>query len=119
MSFSSFHLYFDDDFLNHFESLYLVQGDKLPELQVVVQRHVAPRVLARLESTYADGGGGLLYAIDDSPYENRVSYLVTSLDTRFQSSSTGVFLAFHHLQQGATPLTAIPSSRSRPEGGGR
>ncbi len=100
------HLYFDDDFLDHLESLYLVKGDHLPELQVVVERRVAPRVLARLESSYAQGGGGLLYAIDDKPYENQVSYLVTSLDTRFQRSSTGVFLAFHHLTQGVEPLGA-------------
>lgn len=98
------HLYFGDDFLNHLESLYLVKGDQIPEVQVVVERRVAPRVLARLESTYADGGGGVLYAVDDSPYENRVRYLVTSFDTRFQRSSTGVFVAFHHLEQGAEPL---------------
>lgn len=98
------HLYFGDDFLNHLESLYLVEGDQMPEVQVVVERRVAPRVLARLESTYADGGGGVLYAVDDTAYENRVRYLVTSFDTRFQSSSTGVFVAFHHLEQGAEPL---------------
>ncbi|HXT50551.1 MAG TPA: carboxypeptidase-like regulatory domain-containing protein [Thermoanaerobaculia bacterium] len=100
------HLYFDDDFLDHLESLYLVQGDQLPEVQMVVERRVAPRVLARLESSYAEGGGGLIYAIDDKPYENRVSYLVTSLDTRFQRSSTGVFLAFHHLTQGVDAVAA-------------
>jgi hypothetical protein len=98
------HLYFDDDFLDHLESLYLVQGDELPEVQMVVERRVAPRVLARLESSYAEGGGGLIYAVVDKPYENKVSYLVTSLDTRFQRSSTGVFLAFHHLTQGVDPV---------------
>ena len=98
------HLYFDDDFLNQLEGLYLVRGDEIPEVQLVVERHVAPRVLARLESTYADGGGGVLYAIDETPYENKVRYLVTSFDTRFQSSRTGVFVAFHHLEQGAEPI---------------
>jgi carboxypeptidase family protein len=104
------HLYFDDDFLDHLESLYLVKGDQLPEVQMVVERHIAPRVLARLESSYAKGGGGLIYAIDDRPHENQVSYLVTSLDTRFQRSSTGVFLAFHHLTQGVEGATAPHSS---------
>jgi hypothetical protein len=106
------HLYFDDDFLDHLESLYLVEGDKLPEVQMVVERRVAPRVLARLESSYAEGGGGLIYAVDDKPYENRVSYLVTSLDTRFQRSSTGVFLAFHHLTQGVDPVAAPVAAAS-------
>lgn len=110
------HLYFDDDFIDHLESLYLVQGDELPEIQVVMQRRVAPKVLARLESSYAQGGGGLLYAVDDKPYENRVSYLVTSLDTRFQRSSTGVFLAFHHLSQGLQPThVAVPLGASLPK----
>lgn len=107
------HLYFDDDFFDHLESLYLVQGDELPEVQMVVERRVAPRVLARLESSYAEGGGGLIYAVDDKPYENRVSYLVTSLDTRFQASSTGVFLAFHHLTQGVAPMTVASSSNGQ------
>jgi hypothetical protein len=97
------HLYFDDNFLHQLESVYLVEGDQLPELQVVVERRLTPRVLARLESSFADGGGGILYAVGDTPHENRVRYLVTSLDTRFQQSSTGVFVAFHSVEQGALP----------------
>ena len=92
-------LHFNDDFFNQLESLYLVRGDELPELQVVFQRQITPQVLARLESNYAEGGGGMLYATDNSSYQNQVRYLVTSVDTRFQRSSTGVFLAFHHLEQ--------------------
>ncbi len=92
-------LHFNDDFFNQLESLYLVRGDELPEVQVVFQRQITPQVLARLESTYAEGGGGMLYATDKTSYENQVRYLVTSIDTRFQRSSTGVFLAFHHLEQ--------------------
>jgi hypothetical protein len=97
------HLYFDDDFLNQLESVYLVEGDELPEVQLVVERRLTPRVLARLESSYARGGGGILYAVGDTPHENRVRYLVTSVDTRFQQSSTGVFVAFHRVEQGAAP----------------
>ncbi|MBZ0111869.1 MAG: hypothetical protein K8J08_05380, partial [Thermoanaerobaculia bacterium] len=92
-------LHFNDDFFNQLESLYLVRGDELPEMQVVFQRQITPQILARLESNYAEGGGGMLYATDNSSYQNQVRYLVTSLDTRFQRSSTGVFLAFHHLEQ--------------------
>jgi hypothetical protein len=103
------HLYFEDDFLNRLEGLHLVQGDRVPELQLVVERRLAPRVLARLESSYGAGGGGILYAVGDQPYENRVRYLVTSLDTRFQASKTGVFVAFHQLEQGAESLSAAAS----------
>jgi hypothetical protein len=97
-------LYFNDDFFSRLESLYLVRGDQIPELQLVVERRIAPRVVARLESSLGQGGGGILYAADSSPHENRVRYLVTSLDTRFQQSATGVFMAFHHLEQGLAPL---------------
>jgi hypothetical protein len=92
-------LYFSEDVFHQLESLYLVRGDALPEVQLALQRRVSPQVLARLESSFAEGGGGILYAADAAPYENHVRYLVTSLDTRFQRTATGVFLAFHHLEQ--------------------
>ena len=43
---------------------------------------------------------------------------MTSLDTRFQSTSTGVFLAFHHLTQGVDPVAAAPPV-SLANGGGK
>lgn len=97
-------MYFSRDFFDRLESLFMVRGDTLPEVQLSVVRRIAPKVLARLESDYAAGGGGVFYATDDVPYENNVRYLVTSLDTRFQQTSTGVFIAFHHLEQSLDPL---------------
>ncbi|MCP5119544.1 MAG: hypothetical protein GY953_52760, partial [bacterium] len=99
-------LYFSGDFFNRLESLFVVRGDELPELRFRMVRHISPRILARLESNFARGGGGIFYATDNQPYENQVRYLVTSLDTRFQRTSTGVFVAFHHLQQDLNPLDA-------------
>lgn len=98
-------LYFSDDFFNRLESLLVVPGDEIPELQFRMVRQVSPKVLAKLESNFASGGGGIFYATDDQAYKNRVTYLVTSLDTRFQRTSTGVFLAFHHLEQAFDSLT--------------
>ncbi len=92
-------LYFSPDFFNRLESLFVVKGDALAELQFSMVRRIAPKVLAKLESNVASGGGGIFYATDELPYENQVRYLVTSLDTRFQQTSTGVFVAFHHLEQ--------------------
>lgn len=37
-------------------------------------------------------------------YENEVRYISTSLDTRFEETSTGVFLAFHRLEQELSPI---------------
>ena len=97
-------LYFSDDFFDRVESLYLVRGDKLPELRVGFQHKLSPNVVTKLDSSLASGGGGTFVASDGLPYENRVRYLVTSLDTKFLGSSTGVFVAFHHLQQQLDPV---------------
>lgn len=97
-------LFFNDDFFNHLESLYLVEGDELPELQFGFTRRVAPQLLARIESNVGSGGGGIFYATDRSHYENSVRYLVTSLDTHYQGTATGLFISFHHLQQELEPL---------------
>ncbi len=101
------HLYFNEDFFSRLESVYLVEGDDVPELHLAATRRLAPKVLARLSSNLATGGGGVLYATDQTSYENQVRYLVTSLDTQFEHTSTGVFVAFHHLAQQLNPIEAI------------
>jgi len=109
------HLYFNEDFFSRLESLYLVSGDNLPEVHFSATRRLTPRVIARLSSNLAAGGGGILYATDRTRYENQVRYMVTSLDTQFEQTSTGVFVAFHHLAQQLNPVeeangesTAVP-----------
>jgi hypothetical protein len=96
-------LYFSDDFFDRLESLYLVRGDKLPEVHVAMRHKIAPKVVTKLESSIAAGGGGTFFAADGRPYENRVRYMVASLDTQFLATSTGVFVAFHRLQQQLDP----------------
>ena len=96
-------LYFSDDFFDHLESLYLVRGDTLPELRFGFQHKISPKIVTKLDSSLASGGGGLFVASDGLPYENRVRYMVTSLDTKFLGTSTGVFVAFHHLVQQLDP----------------
>ncbi len=108
-------LYFSHDFFTRLESLFVVEGDAVPELQFSMVRRIAPRVLAKLESNIASGGGGIFYATDDQSYENEVRYLVTSLDTRFQTTSTGVFVAFHHLEQALNPLDRTAETASEIE----
>lgn len=97
-------LYFSRDLFDHLGNLFLVRGDRLPELQLRFRRELAPRIVATLESTLAEGGGGQVVALDDVAYVNAVRYLVTSLDTRFDTTSTGVFLAFHRLEQQLDPV---------------
>ncbi len=106
-------LYFDDGFFRNLESLYVVPGDRLPELQLAVSRRLSPNVLTRLQSNVASGGGGLFYAADRDLYHNEVRYIITSIDTQFQSTSTGLFLGFQHLQQGLSPLSGGPGDLSQ------
>lgn len=105
-------LYFNPDFFNRLESVFVVEGDSLPEVQFSMVRQISPRVLARLQSNIAAGGGGIFYATDEQAYENEVRYLVTSLDTRFQNTSTGIFIAFHHLEQNLNPVDQAQSALS-------
>jgi len=99
-------LYFSDDFFDRQESLYLVRGDKLPEVRFGFRRKLSPKVVTTLDSSVAAGGGGTFLAANGQPYENQVRYLVTSLDTQLLSSSTGIFVAFHHLEQQLDSLNA-------------
>jgi hypothetical protein len=97
-------LYFSDVVFDRLESLYLVPGDRLPELRFMVSHRLSPQIKASFESSFATGGGGIFIGADGRPYRNQVRYVVTSLDTRFLNSATGVFLAFHHLTQGQSAL---------------
>jgi hypothetical protein len=106
-------LYFSEDFFDRLQSLYLVRGDEIPELRLTVSRRLSPGIVTRLESNLATGGGGVFLAADQQPYENRIRYLVTSLDTQFQGTSTGVFLAFHQLAQELLPESASGTKSSQ------
>ena len=106
-------VYFSDDFFDRLESLYLVPGDELPEVKFALSRRLTPQILTSLQSSVAFGGGGTFMAADRKPYENQVHYVVTSLDTQFQSTATGVFVALHHLSQELEPLSG--ADRSSPQ----
>jgi hypothetical protein len=97
-------LYFNEEMFDRFESLYLVQGDEIPEMRMEITKRLTPKVLTRLESSLATGGGGTFMAADRRAYENKVQYMVTSLDTQFLDSSTGVFVAFHQISQELEPM---------------
>ncbi len=108
-------LYFSDQFADRLESLYLVRGDELPELQLTMSHKLSPQVLATLQSRLASGGGGTFVTSDRQSYENKVRYLVTSLDTQFQSTATGVFVAFHRLEQNLDPVNTPERDSARLE----
>jgi hypothetical protein len=106
-------LYFSDDLFDREESLYLVPGDRVPEVKVSLGHQILPGITTKFEASLANGGGGVFYSAPGQAYQNKVSYLVTSLDTRFKATSTGVFIAFHRLNQDLDPLSA-DSPRATP-----
>jgi len=113
----SVRLYFDDDFFRQFENLYLVRGDRLPELRFTLTRRITPQILARVSSSAGSGGGGEARLKGNHAYENQVSFLVTTLETRFKKTETGVALTFQQLSQQLDPIgiTALPSRRGETE----
>jgi Carboxypeptidase regulatory-like domain len=92
-------LYFSDVVFDRFENLYLVPGDRLPELRLMMTYRLSPHVRTQLETSVASGGGGTFFGADGRAYRNQVSYVVTSLDTHVLNTATGVFLAFRHVTQ--------------------
>lgn len=104
-------VYFSDDFFDRLESLYLVRGDELPEIRFGFRHKISPRVVTTLDSSVASGGGGTFFAANGQPYENQVRYLVTSLDTQLLASSTGIFVAFHHLEQKLDTASYLKNGR--------
>lgn len=104
-------LYFTEDFFDGLNSLYLVRGDEIPEVRLGFRRKISPSVVASLDSSLATGGGGEFISPTGQTFENQVRYLVTSLDTQVLSSSTGIFVAFHQLQQRLDPMGNLKARR--------
>ncbi|MGE5234014.1 MAG: carboxypeptidase regulatory-like domain-containing protein [Acidobacteriota bacterium] len=100
----SLRLYFSQDFFDHLENLYLVPGDHLPEVQASISRRLGKSLQAKFESSYGEGGGGLVVATNRRTYENEVRFVSTSLDTRIEPTSTGIFVAFRRIEQSLNPF---------------
>lgn len=99
-------VYFSDAIFDRDESLYLVPGDRLPEVRMLVSRRITANIKTSFESSFAQGGGGVFVGGDGHLYQNQVRYMVSSLDTHFLNSATGIFLAFHHITQDLGPVAS-------------
>lgn len=98
-------LYFSRDIFDRLESLLLVDGDQVEEVQVGLQQRLGEKILTRVSTSAAVGGGGLVRAKDGGSLRNDVRYLVASADTRFERSSTGVLVAYRWVEQQLSPVT--------------
>ncbi len=99
----SLRMYFSNDVFDHLENLYLVPGDHVPEIQASISRRLSQHVVGKLESSYGVGGGGTVLGTQRRTYTNQVRYLVTSVNARYEPTSTGVFLAFRRVEQDLAP----------------
>lgn len=106
-------LFLRDDFLASGEGLFLVPGDRLPEMHVTFGRALGDRVNARWTTTYAEGGGGAFVAANRRSYTNEVSYVSTEIDASIRPTSTGIFVAFHRVTQDLRWIP-IPGRRGSP-----
>lgn len=102
----SVRLYFSRDIFERLESLLLLDGDRVAELHFGLQQRLGEKILTRISSSAASGGGGLLRAVDGSGnnLENQVRYVIASVDTQFERSATGVLLAFRRVDQELSPF---------------
>ncbi len=101
---STVRVFFSQNFFEHTEGLFLVPGDRLPELHASLRRRLSDSIVAKFTTSLAEGGGGEFLTVERQLYDNSVSYLATTLDTTFEASSTGVFLAFHRVEQTLDPV---------------
>jgi hypothetical protein len=105
-------LFFSDEFFARSEGLFLVPGDRLPEVHASVRKRITPNVVTRVSSNYASGGGGAFLAQNRRVYENEVAYLSGAVETTFERTSTGLYVALHRLDQRLEPVWR-PTSRFR------
>jgi hypothetical protein len=105
-------LYFSDVVFDRLESLYLVSGDRLPELRLVMNNRPLPQVRTSFQTSVASGGGGTFLGGDGRTYRNQVRYVIASLDTRFLPTATGIFLAFQHMNQDLAPMGSLAALAS-------
>jgi hypothetical protein len=107
-------LFLRDDFYAGNEGIFFVPGDSLPEFQATLRRRLGEVVVASWNSSYAEGGGGAYRAGNNRWYENEVVYLSASLDTMFEPTATGVFVAFQRVEQNLDPVRRTGRRRGAP-----
>ncbi len=102
-------MYFNGDFFESSEGIFLVPGDRLPELHASIRQRLSPGIVAKVSASVANGGGGVYRSVNRRYFENQVSMVSSVIDATFERTSTGVYLSFHRLDQQLDPLR--PSRR--------
>jgi len=104
---STVRMFFSTNFFDHTEGLFLVPGDSLPELHASFRKRLSRSVVTRISASVSEGGGGVYRAVNNRFFENHVSLVSTQIDTQFEATATGVFVAFHDLEQELLPYRPV------------
>ena len=97
-------MYFNGNFFESSEGIFLVPGDRLPELHASIRQRLSPGIVAKISASVANGGGGVYRSVNRRYFENQVSMVSSAIDATFERTSTGVYLSFHRLDQQLDPL---------------
>ena len=97
-------MYFNGDFFDSSEGIFLVPGDRLPEVHASLRHRLSPGIVAKVQASVADGGGGVFQSVNRRHYENQVSMVSSGIDATFEKTATGVYLSFHRLDQQLAPV---------------
>ena len=97
-------LFVRDDLLTSDEGIFLVPGDRLPQLEATLSQRLGRSVVASWSSRYTAGGGGEYRAANRNSYANDVEIFSTSLDAHIEPTSTGIYLAFLRVDQQLDPV---------------
>ena len=103
-------MYFNGNFFESSEGIFLVPGDRVPEVHASIRQRLSPGVVAKISASVSSGGGGVFQSVNRRYYENDVSMLSSGIDATFEKTSTGVFLSFHRLDQQLAPVTQSASN---------
>lgn len=96
-------MYFNGDFFETSEGIFLVPGDRIPELHASIRQRLTPGIVAKVSASVASGGGGVFQSVNRRYYENEISMLTSGIDATFERTSTGVYLSFQRLDQQLSP----------------
>ncbi len=103
-------MYFNGNFFESSEGIFLVPGDRIPELHASLSQRLSPGIVAKVSASVASGGGGVFQSVNRRHYENEVSMITSGIDATFERTSTGVYLSFQRLDQQLTPYSQTAKS---------
>lgn len=98
-------MYFNGNFFESSEGIFLVPGDRIPEVHASMRQRLAPGIVTKISASVASGGGGVFQSVNRRHYQNEISMVSSGIDATFERTSTGVYLSFQRLDQQLVPFS--------------